>query len=92
MAKTKPTGCLSELDDPPDAFDLREWFLAYSHRFCHERIKEALNGAGFEVQYMEKQSVHPFWEVEMKRGTGILAASGSRSRAEMFASVPIAAF
>jgi predicted ATP-grasp superfamily ATP-dependent carboligase len=36
---------------------------------CHERIKEALTEAGFNVRSIEKFPDHDYWEVKMKRAT-----------------------
>ena len=67
-------GFAFELSKDVDEGHFREWFLAFCNRNCHERIKEALAKAGFDVRSIQKHWFHDCWEVRMRRGTAHLAA------------------
>lgn len=66
-------GFAFELSNDPDAEQVREWFLAFCRGNCHERIKEALAEAGFDVRRVEKHWFHDCWEVLMRLGRAGLA-------------------
>jgi hypothetical protein len=73
MAENRFTGFAFELAEDADADDVREWFLAFCSGNCHERIKDALTEAGFDVRRVQKQWFHHVWEISMQRGTVPLA-------------------
>lgn len=73
MAEKRFGGFAFELADDADADDVREWFLAFCGGNCHEQIKAALTGPGFDVRRVQKQWFHHLWEITMRRGTAALA-------------------
>ncbi len=51
--------------------------------FWHTHIQRVYAAAGFEARYVEREEVHPIWQVRLKRTTGELDADPKRARRQL---------